>query len=185
MSKKFSLILSVLAILLPRALFSQSFAISTNAVDYVELGTFNIEASYGLARHWSVLAGVKYNPFSFGKGESMFQYRQRLARAGMRWWPWHVYSGWWAGARAQWQEYSKGGFASPQTTEGDRFGGGVSAGYSYMLTPHLNLDVGLGVWAGWDKYRTYACPVCGTVKVSGGRYFVLPDDLILSLVYIF
>ena len=164
---------------------AQTFSLSTNTLDYAQLGTLNIEAAYGFARHWSVQLGAKYNPFSFETARGRFQARQRLVRAGARWWPWHVYSGWWLGARAQWQEYSRGGFSSPVTTEGDRFGGGLSAGYAYMLGKHWNLDVGIGAWAGYDRYVSYSCPDCGSVRANGGKYFFLPDDFILSFAYIF
>jgi hypothetical protein len=185
MNRSFAVILLLLPLLLPQRAFGQEFALSTNALDYAQLGTLNIEAAYGFARHWSVQLGVKYNPFSFESSRGRFQARQRLVRTGARWWPWHVYSGWWVGARAQWQEYSRGGFESPVTTEGDRFGGGLSAGYAYMLGKHWNLDVGIGAWAGYDRYRSYECMHCGKMRVSGGKYFVLPDDFILSVVYIF
>ena len=54
-----------------------------------------------------------------------------------------------------------------------------------MLTPHLNLDFGLGLWGGYDRFVTYACPVCGLTEQKGERVFVLPNDLMLSLVYVF
>ena len=80
------------------ALAAQEVALSTNLADYAALGTMNMEATYGFARHWSVNAGVKYNPFSFGEGEKAKQLRQRAVSAGARFWPWHIYSGWWMGA---------------------------------------------------------------------------------------
>ena len=69
---------------------AQTFSLSTNTLDYAQLGTLNIEAAYGFARHWSVQLGAKYNPFSFETARGRFQARQRLVRAGARWWPWHV-----------------------------------------------------------------------------------------------
>ena len=55
------------------------FSVSTNILDYARLGTVNVDASYGLSRHWSILAGARYNPFTFNEGdpERQFQYRQR------------------------------------------------------------------------------------------------------------
>ena len=54
-----------------------------------------------------------------------------------------------------------------------------------MINPHLNVDIGIGVWGGWDRYTTYSCPVCGLVKDKGDRAFILPNDLLLALVYVF
>ena len=173
------------ALALCRLAGAQEVSVSTNMADLANFGTFNLGASYAFARHWSAEAALKYNPFSFGEGDEAKVNRQRTVQAGARWWPWHIYSGWWVGGNVRYQEYSTGGFSSPETSEGDRFGGGIRGGYSYMLSEHVNLDLGLGVWAGYDIYRTYACPVCGRVLGSGSKYFILPSDLILSVAYIF
>lgn len=167
------------------ALSAQELSLSTNLADYAALGTMNMEATYGFARHWSVNAGVKYNPFSFGEGEKAVQLRQRAVSAGARFWPWHIYSGWWMGAKLQYQEFNEGGLVSPETSEGDRYGTGLAAGYSRMLGKHFNLDLGLGLWAGYSVYTTYACQVCGRKVDSGSRFFVLPNDVILGINYIF
>ena len=61
----------------------------------------------------------------------------------------------------------------------------ASAGYSLMIGSHLNLDFGLGLWAGRTWYTRYACPRCGRTLEKGSRPFVLPDNLIISLTYVF
>ena len=131
------------------------------------------------------MAGGKYNPYSHGEGADARQNRQRTVSAGARYWPWHVYSGWWMGCRAGWQEYNKGGYGSRETSEGERYGAGFSGGYSYMLSQHLNLDFGVGFWGGVDNYVTYSCPSCGRIVDGGQKYFVMPNDFILALTFIF
>ena len=83
------------------------------------------------------------------------------------------------------QEYNYGGITSRATREGDRVGAGVYAGYTYMLGPHFNLEFGLGAWAGVDWYDIYSCQVCGLTVDSGNGLFVLPDDIMVSVVYVF
>ena len=82
-----------LALLASGRVLAQDASISTNLVDYAQLGTLNLEASCGVARHWSLNAGVKYNPFSFENEElqSPMQSRQRSVALGTRYWPWHIY----------------------------------------------------------------------------------------------
>lgn len=166
---------------------AQNASISTNLISYVNLGTMNLETSYALAQHWSINAGMKYNPFTFPAGEdgSTKQNRQQTYALGARYWPWHIYSGWWTAAKAQYQEYNVGGFKTEETDEGERYGGGLAAGYTYMLGRHFNLEFGAGVWAGKDNYTTYACPSCGRTIDSGNRYFVMLNDVLLSLSYVF
>jgi len=167
------------------ALAAQEVSVSTNVADYLAGGTLNLEAAYGFARHWSVSAGAKYNPFSFGEGEDELLLRQRSFSAGARWWPWHIYSGWWMGAKLQYQEFGEGGLTDPRTMEGDRYGGGLSAGYSRMLGKHFNLDFGLGLWGGYTEYTLYQCQTCGRRLSSGSGVFLLPNDFILAVNYIF
>jgi len=180
-----NLFVAISAMLMWCGLGAQDFSVSTNVLDYVNMGTLNVDASYGFSRHWSVVAGVKYNPFTWGEGDSTRQNRQRSLSAGARYWPWYVYSGWWIEGSLRWKEYNVGGFKSSETTEGNKFGPGVKAGYSYMLNSHFNIEAGAGVWAAYDKYVVYACPTCGKVVDGGAKVFILPADIVLSVSFIF
>ena len=175
---------------------AQTWAVAVNTADAMELGTLGVEGSAAVGQHWSIHAGAKVNPWTFGRKDTsngMFnepnpdqkQNRKQVYAAGVRWWPWNVYSGWWAGAKAQYQEYNRGGVLTETSQEGDAFGAGFAGGYSLMLKEHWNLDFGLGFWTGWTKYTTYACPSCGKVVDEGQKWFILPNEAILSLVYIF
>ena len=163
----------------------QEFALSTNLADYAELGTLNISASYGVSRHWSLTTDLKYNPFTFKKEESTLQLRQRSLSAGTRYWPWHIYSGWWLSGKVMYQEYNTGGIFSPETREGDRIGMSLGGGYSHMIGKRLNIEFGAGIWSGMDWFTKYSCPVCGNVEASGKKVFILPSDIIVALSYIF
>lgn len=166
---------------------AQNLALSTNAVGYLEYGTLNLEASLSVARQWTVTAGAQYNPFHFKAGEDQHDvnHRQRLLSAGARWWPWHVFSGWWVAGKLQYQEYNFGGVRSPETVEGDRIGFGASVGYTYMLAKHFNLELGIGGWGGADFFTRYECPVCGLTLDKGTKPFILPNDITVAISYIF
>ena len=166
---------------------AQKISVSTNVLDYMALGTLNVETSVALSRHWSVVAAVKYNPFTFRKSdvERQFQLRQQSYSLGARFWPWHIWSGWWLAAGFRYQEYNSGGLFSRDTREGDRLGAGIYSGYTHMLSPHFNIEFGAGVWGGLDIYRIYDCPVCGVTSDAGRRYFVLPGELKVAVAYVF
>lgn len=169
------------------SVYAQKFSVSTDLLGYARLCTFNVDASYAIARRWSLTAGARYNPFTFNAGdpEKQFQYRQQTYSVGMRLWPWHIWSGWWFTGKLRYQEYSTGGIISRTTEEGDRFGAGLYSGYTHMLTPHLNLEFGVGFWSGLAVYRKYSCPVCGLTIEDGRKFFLLPDDFMVSVVYVF
>lgn len=184
---RFIILLLCLAAFPPGIAGAQEISLSTNVLDYARLGTLNLEASVGLTRRWTLNAGARYNPFSFtkGGGEQQMQLRQRSVSLGTRFWPWHIHSGWWLSAKLQAQEYNEGGIRSLRTEEGERYGGGLGAGYTYMLHKHFNLEVGASLWAGTDRFTAYDCPVCGKVSGSGERTFVRPNEVLLSLIYVF
>ena len=158
-------------------LSAQRFSVGTNAVDWMTLGTVNAEASVAASQHVSVHAGAELNPWTFRSGEKdrQFQIRQNSYWGGVRWWPWHVYSGWWAGGDLRYTVYNEGGIIRRETEEGNAAGAGVYGGYSVMLSEWWNLDLGLGILGGWKRYTRYACPLCGVVTGSGDAAFVMPD----------
>ena len=175
------------ALLSSVSVMAQKLSVSTNLLDYACLGTLNADMSYAFSRHWSLIAGARYNPFTFRKDQPQrqFQLRQQSYAAGVRLWPWHIWSGWWFASKLRYQEYNVGGIWGPETSEGDRYGIGLYSGYTYMVSPHFNVEFGLGLWGGADFYKEYTCPACGITVDSGKKGFLLPDDVMISLVYVF
>ena len=185
------------------AAMAQTYAVAVNTADMLDLGTMSLEGSVAVGQHWSLNAGAKVNPWTFNKHDTwnglysepdpeQKQDRKQVYAIGARWWPWNVYSGWWVGGKAQYQEYNRGGLRLPigvgndgGAEEGDAFGAALSGGYSLMLKEHWNLDFGLGVWGGWTKYRKYEFPENGKLIDEGGKWFFLPNEVIVSIVYVF
>ncbi len=164
---------------------AQKWSVSTNMAGYLNFLTINAEGAYALAQHWSVTVGARYNPFSFGREDRELRNKQQSYCLGARFWPWHTYSGWWVAGKLQYQEYNSGGIVSRKTEEGDRWGAGLAGGYTYMVSQRLNLEFGLGLWAGVKKFMKYSCPKCGTTLDGGVRAFLMPDDVIIALTYVF
>lgn len=190
-------LLPALCLLLAGPLQAQVFSLSTNVLDWANLGTINAQAGLAFSQHLSLHAGARYNNWNFGSAEkgTAFQNRTRSASLGLRYWPWNVYSSWWVSARAQVEEYNRGGLLKrPLTEEGLAAGVGLGVGYSRMLSRHWNLDLGLGGWFGKAWYTQYRCPRCGRVVSrddgtpvrDATRWFVLPsNELQVSISYIF
>ena len=166
---------------------AQRLSVGTNVADWLSLGTVNASASAAVARHFTLNVEARVNPWTYNTNDAatQLQNRHQTYSAGFRWWPWYVYSGWWAGLSAQYQEYNRGGIFSRDTEEGDAYGAVLAGGYTLMLHEHLNLDIGAGVWGGQTVYTAYDCPRCGRISDSGTKFFILPSELYLSLVWIF
>lgn len=165
---------------------AQRWSVGTNAIDWATFGTINLEGSVAVSQHFTVHLGAELNPWTFNAGnqEKQFQVRQNSYWTGARWWPWHVYSGWWGGADIRYMIYNAGGVTSRETQEGEVYGLGLYGGYGLMLNEFLNLDFGAGVWGGWTNYTRYACPLCGVRTDEGTKPFFLPDARV-ALQFIF
>ena len=166
---------------------AQKWSVSTNIMDYVSLGTLNAEGSVATGRHITLNASARVNPWTFFEGDNgrQMQNRHQTYAAGVRYWPWHIYSGWWFSAALQYQEYNRGGIISQSTEEGDAYGISPGAGYSLMLHENLNLDFGLSFWTGQKTYITYACPSCGRITDKGSKWFIMPNEIRVAIQYIF
>lgn len=176
------------------------WCVSTNAVDWAWFVTPNANVQFSLSRHFTLEAGFRYNAWTyFG---SVSDKRNRQCRqnyfVGLRYWPWYTYSGWWIGAKAQYEEYSRRQWKNIyRKEEGDAVGLGISAGYSIQLLPWLNLDFGVGVWGGGKSYKVYqdmdnACPECGRRVDYNGiddapskGFFFMPNEVTVGLMFIF
>lgn len=180
------LTVAMLATLSSAARESARWGISTNAVDWACLLTANASGQFAVSRHFTLEAQARWNPWTFNKSsENQLQSRQRCFSLGARWWPWYAYSGWWVAARGQYREYNFGGLGTMETEEGDAAGLVLSAGFSLQVKKWLNIDFGAGFWGGYKNYVTYACPSCGRRTDQGGKGFVLPDELLISAMFIF
>lgn len=188
----------LVTVLRPSELRAQRFSVSTNLVEWANLGTVNAEAGIAVSRHFSIHPGFRYNPWTFrpgdaedrfedpyGDDEKQFENRKQSYSLTLRWWPWYIYSGWWGYVRGQYMEYNHGGLINHTSEEGDRYGVGLGAGYTHMIHKNWNIEFGAGVWGGRASYTGYRCTNCGSITGQGTKFFFLPDDVFVSLIYIF
>ena len=160
----------------------QIVAVQTNLLDYAALGTLNLQAQISFAQHFSAFVDGRINPWQFGQAENPVKLKHKKVSAGLRFWPWYVYSGWWFAASVQWSDFDRHNiFKTPNVLASKGFGGGLSAGYSFMLHKNLNLDVGAGIC--YTRYQSYV--VNNIPDNKGTQSFFQPDFLSVSLVYVF
>lgn len=197
-NKRYIYAILAVTLALSTSIRAQSFSVATNFGCWAELATLNVEVGYAWDQHLSFHAGVYYNPFTFGNADQddryeeivdenrkMFQYKREAVAIGARWWPWHVFSGWWVRGKLQLQGYDRGGVFNPQRYQGTAFGAGVGIGYAWMFSQNWNIDFGITGWAGYTHENVYERVNSAKPIEERNRFFFLPDELTLSLVYIF
>ncbi|MCF0177144.1 MAG: DUF3575 domain-containing protein [Bacteroidales bacterium] len=191
MRRVFFIVATAILMVTSKSLHAQQWAVGTNAIDYINLGTLNLEGYRSAGRYLAIGLQLRYNNWSFNKQapENQVQNKKASVAAIVRVYPWHIYSGWFFFAKAQYQEYNRNNFLwganRRHTEEGDAFGVGIGAGYDLMIHPNINLEFGGSVWGGYKVYTQYDCPVCGTILKAGSKGFFMPDYLFASIQFIF
>lgn len=165
---------------------TQKFLLSTNLYDWADYGTINLGFGYVLGRHFSLDLGAKYNPWQFknsGEGVDYTMRKQKTASVGFRYWPWYVFSGWWIAAKGQYSDRVQNGVNIFKSTKA--IGGGLSTGYTLMVTKKFNIEFGAGFWGG--KYLDYVLDVPSTSQSYGEikDTFIEWNDLSISLQFLF
>ncbi len=186
-------ILGTLCLMLNNPLLAQDFSLSTNIIDYLNFGTINGEVGLSISQKWSLSLSGKYNPFTFTNKNKRLsngynkqkQSKQLSFSAGGRYWPWYVNSGWFILGEAGYSAYNWGGIVSETTYQGDLYGATIGGGYALMLSKNLNIEFGAGVMLSYTDYIKYACPKCGERLANRGKFFVMPNNILLQLTYLF
>lgn len=166
---------------------AQKVAIGTNLGDWASLGTGNLSVSVAVARNVTVGITGMYNPWNYAEGKpEEFRLKNRGGSLEVRYWPWHVYSGWWVKAFGRVTEYNIAGILPDhQAEQGLAAGGGLGVGYSLMLGDHFNVDFGLSGWGGSKDYTRFDCPKCGYPLEKGKKGFIGPDQLTVAFYVLF
>ncbi len=164
---------------------AQKWSISTNLLDYVNFGTINADVGLSVNKHWTISLSGKYNPFYFNFPDNPIINKKGMAAFNARFWPFFVYSGLFYGFGAQCGVYRNGGIFSDYTREGLAGGFTFEIGYSLILTKHLNIEFGIGVWAGANRFKMYSSTQCGRKISEGTKPFLTFNDLQINLLYNF
>lgn len=175
-------------------------SLGMNVFEIANFGTPNLEVGVTLTQRMSFNAGCRYANWGYGPKDAGIQNRKRTAWIGCRFWPWYVNSGWFFQVKGQYNEINSNIFTEKfwdpftertnrKKVEGDAFGGGLGFGYDVMLSKHWNIEFGLGAWCGiWTDLYTYSRRIGGYKMVDecwNNKFFVLPDDVMITFRYIF
>ena len=148
------------------------------------LGTLDADAGFDVSQHWTVQAGITFNPWTFKHDGNQFQHRQLMGNQGARYWFWFTHSGWFMDFDGFYGIFNHGGIFGKKTYQGQAGGIHVSGGYALMLSEHVNLNFDIGLKTGFASYTVFQCPACGENLGRRQRLFISPD-LGIGLDFIF
>lgn len=182
--------LLVFAMALPAS--AQNVAVKTNAL-YWATTTPNIGVEVSVAKQHSLQLFYGLNPWKQSGGDQT-SLRHWLLMPEYRYWFCESFNGWFVGAHLMGGQFNIGGVDLPfglmPTLENRRYegwyaGGGVTAGYQWVLSRHWNIEASLGVGYDYIKYDKFRCGECGERLKSGHTNYIGPTKLALSVMYVF
>ena len=137
---------------------SHRWALSTNIPTWALLGTLNADAQLALDTHWSIRAGIKYNPFTFHKGDGR-QFHQKT-------WLICIF------------------FCGSGCFDGQLAAIGIGAGWSKPLSERWALCLGTGAAVALHDTTYYAGPSCGRILGAKRGLAVFVPDVFVSVNYL-
>ena len=182
--------LLVFAMALPAS--AQNVAVKTNAL-YWATTTPNIGVEVSVAKQHSLQLFYGLNPWKQSGGDQT-SLRHWLLMPEYRYWFCESFNGWFVGAHLMGGQFNMGGVDLPfglfpslenRRSEGWYAGGGVTAGYQWVLSRHWNIEASLGVGYDYIKYDKFRCGECGERLKSGHTNYIGPTKLALSVMYVF
>jgi len=176
MNRFFNKYLIVLLLLLVSSLmaFGQKAAIKNNLL-YDATATPNLALEFALNKKTTLELGAGINWFDFSENRKI---KHILIQPELRWWICDVFNGHFIGVHAHGAQFNIGGLDIPvgrlekfkdNRYQGYLYGGGISYGYQWMLSPRWNLETSIGGGYARTHFDKYPCADCGT-KTSEGTY---------------
>ena len=179
--------------------FSQKVALKNN-LTYDTLKTTNLSLEFSMRRKWTLGTQVGMNFFFYTQDATSSRYKTKkashwLVQPELRYWTCDVFNGWFFGLHAHGGQMNIGGIDVPfvlQKGDGkmkehryERYfwGGGLSAGYQWVVSNRFNIEASLGIGYVHTRYDKYKCTTCGKKEGKGDADYIGPTRAAISIIY--
>ena len=137
---KLTVFLSALMMLAPLASNAQHLGVGTNVLGWAAASP-NLGLDIGLSKHLGLVIDAGINPFQFGTKQANFV----AVQPELRFYPRYRFAGHYIGLEGHYAHYHDFGL-NKYAYRGNLYGGGLTYGYSWMLSKSWNLEgfVGIG-----------------------------------------
>lgn len=164
--------------------FRHAIAALKNNVLYDAAATMNLHAEFRIDDHWTLQAGVGFNPFPL-KDEVFPKWRHVYVDIAPRYWFCQSFTRDFVSANIGYAHYNVAGGVYPigwmykdvrsYRFQGDAFMFGASYGWSFPITPFFSIELEGGVDAGVTWYDKFTCVHCGKqLAEREKKWFAVP-----------
>ena len=180
--------------------FSQKVALKNNLA-YDALKTPNLSLELSIGRKWTLDTQVGMNFFFYTQDATSSHYRTKKnqslagsARASLL--DMRCLQRWFFGVHMHGGQMNVGGVNIPfvlqngdgkmskHRYEGYFLGGGLSAGYQWIISSRFNMEASLGVGYIHARYDKYKCTTCGKKLGTGSSDYIGPTKAAISIIYL-
>ena len=168
------------------ATYGQTFAVKSNLL-YDLTSTMNLGVEMSLSRKVTLDISGNYNPWNFGENG---KFKHIGIQPEVRYWFCEKFNGHFLGLHGHYAAYNVGGLSflsdnmEKYRYEGNLWGGGISYGYQWILSPHWSMEAVIGAGYARLDHDKYVCVNCGEwIKKDTKDYFGVTKAAI-SIIYI-
>ena len=168
---------------------AQKVAVKTNFAYWGAAASPNAGLEFSLGKKTSLELGGGFNLWDFKDNRKA---KHWLAQPEFRYWFCERFNGHFLGLHAHGAQFNIGNWDIPvgrlenfkdRRYEGYLYGGGISYGHQWILSPRWNFEASLGAGFARIHYDKYPCAECGT-KLDEGKYnYWGVTKAALSLIY--
>ena len=155
-----------------------------NNLLYDAMATPNLQLEFRLADHWTLQAGVGFNPFPLDD-KTFPKWRHVHAEIAPRYWFCGAYTRDFVSVNVGYAHYNVAGGTYPlgwiyKEIKNNRFQGdallmGASYGWQFPITKHFGIELEAGVDAGLTWFDQFTCKHCGEkVADKQRKWFAVP-----------
>lgn len=158
---------------------AQNVALKTNGLYWLAT-TPNLGIEAALSPKVTMELTGAYNPWTFKNNKKL---RFWLIQPEAKYWFCEKFEGHFIGLHAHSAQFYS--TLSNKRRDGYMAGGGISYGYDWLLSPHLNLEFELGLGYARFWYKESDCIPCIKSFERKHKNYIGPTKLALSVVYFF
>lgn len=171
-----------------QSLHAQKVAVKTNLL-YGATTTPNLQLEFGLSKKTTLELGAGLNWFDFKDNK---KFKNLLVQPEFRYWTCETFNGHFFGVHAHAAQFNVGNVDIPvgrldvfknRRYEGHLYGGGLSWGYQWVVSPRWNFEVNLGGGYARIDYTEFCGKKCGSPLSSDKYNYWGVTRAGLSLVY--
>ncbi|MDR0541876.1 MAG: DUF3575 domain-containing protein [Dysgonamonadaceae bacterium] len=161
-----------------------SLTLSTNLL-YDASTSLNVGLEFKMAKALTIKLPVTYNPWTFGDNRKI---KMLYGQPEIRWWYCEPFFGHFIGLHGHYGIFNVGqvglGNMKNYRYEGVLYGGGLSYGYDFYLSPLWMLEATVGVGYAQMTYKRYNCETCGSLIGEEVWDYMGLTNIGLSIIYI-